>query len=219
MTTGDEPSVGHIPAFQQTAFDCPYCGAYAHQNWASVYYAISGSSSYAHYELARFSQCSRCREFGWWRGREMIYPGERFGPQPHEDMPGSVRALYEEAREVGTVSKRSAAALLRLALQILIDEIEPGSGSINDKVAALVRSGLDPQVQQAMDTVRIVGNNAVHPGQIDLDDEPEWVPVLFVLLNLIVEQVVSRPRQVADLFAALPATAQAQVARRDQPQQ
>ncbi len=218
MTTGDEPSVGHIPAFQQTAFDCPYCGAYAQQNWASVYYAISGSSSYAHYELARFSQCSRCREFGWWRGREMIYPGERFGPQPHEDMPGSVRALYEEAREVGTVSKRSAAALLRLALQILIDEIEPGSGSINDKIAALVRRGLDPQVQQRWTPCGSWATTQSTPGRLTLMMSL-WVPALFVLLNLIVEQVVSRPRQVADLFAALPATAQAQVARRDQPQQ
>ena len=113
------------------------------------------------------------------------------------------------------MSKKSAAALLRLALQVLVDDLEPGSGTINDKIGALVQKGLDPGVQQAMDVLRVVGNNAVHPGQIDLDADDALLLALFGLLNLIVDQVITRPKMLAGLFGSLPQTAQDGVARRD----
>jgi hypothetical protein len=150
-----------------------------------------------------------------WRGEMMVYPMRRTGPSPHADMPTDVLAVYEEARDVSAISKKSAAALLRLALQILADDLEQGSAPINTKIGALVKRGLDPQVQQAMDVVRVVGNNAVHPGQIDLDGDDDLLPALFALINLIVEQVITRPKAVAGLFGSLPPSAQAAVARRD----
>jgi len=44
-------------------------------------------------------------------------------PVAHEAMPDSITALYTEAREIGARSPKSAAALLRLALQHLLIEI------------------------------------------------------------------------------------------------
>jgi hypothetical protein len=131
-------------------------------------------------------------------------------------MPDDVLAVFNEAREVAPMSKKSAAALLRLALQMLVDDLEPGSAAINAKIGALVKRGLDPQVQQAMDVVRVVGNNAVHPGQIDLDGDDQLLPALFGLVNMIVEQVITRPKVVAELFGSLPPAARAGVAKRDQ---
>jgi len=131
-------------------------------------------------------------------------------------MPDDVRVLYEEAQDVSGVSKKSAAALLRLALQVLVDELERGNENLDKKIGKLVARGLDPGVQQAMDVVRVVGNNAVHPGQIDLEsDDGELTTALFGLLNLIVEQVVSRPKRLAELFGTLPPGALEGIARRD----
>ena len=209
--------VDHLPRFGSEAFDCPLCGAYAHQHWGQIWAQQPKQSGAAQVDEREwiFSFCARCGEPSLWMKQQLFYPRDRVGPAPHGDMPEDVQSLYEEAREVSSTSRRSAAALLRLALQVLVDQLQPGPGDINKKIGQLVRAGLDPQVQQAMDVLRVVGNNAVHPGQIDLDSDGELVPALFGLLNVIVEQVVARPRQLADLYGALPAGAQAAIARRD----
>lgn len=130
-------------------------------------------------------------------------------------MPDNVRAVYDEARSIAGLSRKSAAALLRLALQMLVDELEPTRGDINAKIGILVGRGLGAEVQQAMDVLRIVGNNAVHPGQIDLDGDDVLVPSLFALLNLIVERMIAQPKRIAGLYELLPDGARAAIDRRD----
>ncbi|GII05306.1 hypothetical protein Pta02_73140 [Planobispora takensis] len=61
-----------------------------------------------------------------------------------------------------------------------------------------MQDGLHPQTQQAMDVLRVVGNNAVHPGEIGPDDDPELVPGLFMLVNPVVEQMISRCGRATD---------------------
>src|SRR5690606_29311875 len=63
--------------------------------------------------------------------------------------------------------------------------------------------------------VRVVGNNAVHPGQIDVDADDEWLGALFMLMNLIVEQMIARPKHIQSLMAKLPSGALDAIARRD----
>jgi hypothetical protein len=58
-------------------------------------------------------------------------------------------------------------------------------------------------VQKALDAVRVIGNDAVHPGQIDTDD-PDTVGKLFSLTNLIVEYMITLPKQVDDIYSGLP---------------
>ncbi|QJP98583.1 hypothetical protein C6Y56_15935 [Pseudomonas fluorescens] len=88
--------------------------------------------------------------------------------------------------------------------------------NINDDIKALVQKGLAPQVQQALDLVRVTGNQAVHPGEMSLEDSPEHVTIMFEMINLIVEELIARPKQIAERFGKLPAGALAAIAKRDE---
>ena len=66
-------------------------------------------------------------------------------------------------------------------------------------------TGLPVEIQQAMDALRVIGNESVHPGQIDLDGaDSEVVDTLFALLNAIVEDRISKPKQVRQMYALIP---------------
>ena len=58
-------------------------------------------------------------------------------------------------------------------------------------------------------------NHAVHPGQIDLQDKPDTAESLFLLVNLVVDVMISRKSQIAELFEALPQSERTKIARRD----
>jgi hypothetical protein len=87
--------------------------------------------------------------------------------------------------------------------------------NINDDIASLVSKGLPVEVQQALDFCRVIGNNGVHPGEIDLNDTPEVAHSLFSMVNFIVEDRISRPKKVAELYGKLPEAARAAIAKRD----
>ena len=129
-------------------------------------------------------------------------------------MPEAVTKCYQEAAGICTISPRGAAALLRLALQILCGELGEDGKNINTDIAALVKRGLPPQVQQSLDIVRVTGNNAVHPGQIDTDSQ-DVVTTLFSLLNVVVEYMITLPKQISETYAQLPQPARDAIDKRD----
>ena len=66
-----------------------------------------------------------------------------------------------------------------------------------------------------MDVLRVVGNNAVHPGQIELKDDKATALKLFDALNLVVERLISTPKKIGELFQGLPDGALEQIEKRD----
>ena len=137
------------------------------------------------------------------------------GPAPNPDLPDKVRADYEEAGRILTLSPRGAAALLRLAIQKLCAELGEKGKKIDEDVASLVKKGLSPLVQKALDSVRVIGNEAVHPGTLDLKDDVDTATRLFELVNIIAEQMISNPKHVEDLYAKLPEEKKKAIEKRD----
>lgn len=145
----------------------------------------------------------------------MLVPNDAAAPMPHPDIPEELKEDYEEARGVLAKSPRSSAALLRLCIQKLCAVLGEKGKNINDDIAELVKKGLPVPIQQALDIVRVIGNEQVHPGELDVRDDPEIAGQLFELINLIVEDRIARPKQIQALYSRLPQGKRDAIAKRD----
>lgn len=202
------------PKHQVPNFHCIHCGVYAMQYWGAFLYK-GGSQGYTTHQKLDYCICGHCHKWSVWYEERMIVPSDAPVPPAHPDMPQECIAEYNEARAIVGLSPRAASALLRLALQKLLAVLGEKGKNINDDIASLVSKGLPPQVQQALDFCRVVGNNAVHPGAIDLNDTPEIAHHIFTMMNFIVEDRVSRPKHIASLYAKLPEDARKAIEGRD----
>lgn len=161
------------------------------------------------------SECFNCKELTVWLYDCIIFPASGDGPSPNLDLPEEIRKDYLEASSIINLSPRGSCALSRLAIQRLL-KVLGGSGSdINKDIGTLVSKGLDQRIQKALDIVRVVGNNAVHPGQVDLADNRSTAETLLRLINLIADKMISEPKQVDAIYSMLPTGALDAIERRD----
>ena len=122
-------------------------------------------------------------------------------PPPSENMPAEIRALYEDARRV--IESRSANALLRVACEDLcrIKGIPRGRDGFYGTIQNLrEREGTSITLTDALDAIRITGNDAVHGNETDYDIPLEK---LFNLVNIIVDEW-RKADEVASVYEALP---------------
>lgn len=221
----------HTPPTQESPkFNCPHCGVFSRQIWSPFYPEItlgnvSGSTSYkvsthnsaGKYEAEMFHVCVcyYCNKFSIWYLEKMIHPAASVAPLPSSDLPEDLKKDYEEARTIATQSPRGAAALMRLVIQKLCVELGESGRNINTDIKELVKKGLPEKIQKALDTVRVVGNNAVHPGTIDISDTPETAYNLFSLVNIIVQFMITQPRMVDAIYEQLPESSKEAIEKRD----
>jgi len=196
------------PVFEAEQFHCLHCSVYAKQTWGIL--RIDGSPT-----DFKYSKCHHCYKKCYWYKGKMIVPSEAHVSPPHKDLPEACLLEYNEARDIASRSPRAAAALLRLAVQKLMIELGEKGKNINNDIGSLVSKGLPVEVQQALDYCRVIGNNGVHPGEIELNDNPEITNSLFEMINFIVEDRISRPKKVAELYSILPKGALEAVEKRD----
>lgn len=199
------------PADSTKQFHCIHCGVYSAQTWDVLtfgYHSVNVSP-------ISCCSCNHCHKLSFWYEGRMIVPSDAPVAPPHADMPASIFGEYNEARSVFGNSPRAAVALLRLAIQKLMVELGEKGENINADIKALVAKGLPVQVQQAFDYCRVVGNNAVHPGEINLNDTPDMGQHLFSMINFIVEDRITRPKHIASLYEKLPGSAREAIEKRD----
>ena len=212
----------HVPpTYRGDAFNCPHCGAFSKQRWYVHRLLLSlREDDWSNAEDVDYSQtsarCDRCGKESYWFEQKMLYPDTGVSPLPHPDMPSNVTRDYMEARDIMIKSPRGAAALLRLCVQLLMPHLEESGDNINNDIANLVERGLNSDIQKALDIVRVTGNNAVHPGQMDLRDDHETATALFGLINVIVDSMISQPKRIQELYQRLPQGARDAIDRRDQ---
>lgn len=199
----------HIaPAVGQASFHCPHCGVLSEQTWSSHiqchYQGLlpNGSHGNTKYVLedTLTSKCGHCKQISLWINNKMVYPLTGNVEMANPDLPDDIKNDYNEAKDIVNISPRGAAALLRLAVQKLCIHLGEKGKNINEDIKNLVKKGLPETMQQALDSVRVIGNNAVHPGTIDLDDNIEIAYALFGFVNIICEMLISQPKKVKEYY-------------------
>ncbi|WP_104697775.1 MULTISPECIES: DUF4145 domain-containing protein [unclassified Helicobacter] len=212
------------PEFKKETFNCPHCGAFAQIAWNDLYNYYQDIQLRNGYYVAMGACCQK--EMIWQKSNndtKMIYPRQLATP-PIEDMPEKVKEIYKEASLVLGDSPRASCALLRLALQELMiylrdnyeDYRDLKGKKIDDDIGILVKNhNLSVNIQRALDSIRIIGNNAVHPKELDINDNPDIAEKLFKMINLIVKEMITRPREINELYATTPQGARDAIEKRD----
>lgn len=217
------------PQYLLEAFNCPRCGVLVPQMWFTI--AKDGIANTlikkienpardrvrngigAHNQQFRIdwdltiSICTHCHQYTIWENQNFIYPYENELPEPHEDMFKDVKGIYQEARDVYKHSPRAAAALLRLAIEIMIPQLEEYNikkSTINNMIGELVEKDIPEHIQQGLDSIRIYGNEGIHPGEISLNDNQDNVMFLFDLINIMVDELITRRKKIRSFYDKLP---------------
>ena len=203
------------PKFNEGQFHCIRCGVFAAQRWLPTHFTWGHPIDTG----VRLSICSHCNEYTFWYEEKMVIPAEAPIEPPHPDLPEDCKIDYIEARNIFVKSPRSAAALLRLCIQKLMPYLSEKGENLNDDIKSLVSKGLPVLVQKALDYCRVVGNNAVHPGEIEINDTPEIAQNLFDMINYIVEDRITRPNEIERLYNQLPEESRKAIEKRDAKEQ
>lgn len=164
-----------------------------------------------------FTRCFSCRGITIWHRNNILYPSSEISTHPNDDLPPDIKIDFIEAQKIYKTSPRGAAALLRLCIQKICNYLEIKDKNIDSAIASLVKKGLDSRIEQALDIVRVVGNEAVHPGQLDLKDDRETAEELFSLVNIIADAMISQPKRIAELYAKLPESKRNAIEKRERP--
>ena len=206
------------PSITANSYTCPHCNTISqmesqcHHFNSDLYTYKSGGLGIRN--RLTIHRCQYCGRKIIWNDDTYIYPD--MPEEPNPDMPEEVKQLYNEAGLIYNKSPRAACALLRLAVDKLCNELGETDRDINNNIRALVKKGLPQSVQQALDVVRVVGNKAVHPGQIafDVDDEAT-ATMLMRLLNMIVDRMITEPNEIDSLYQGLPESVRESIDKRD----
>lgn len=161
------------------------------------------------------SQCYSCDQLTVWRKDSIIYPAARHGEEPNSDLPEDVKLDFEEARTILELSPRGAAALIRLCIQKLCKHLGGKGRDLDADIGMLVSKGLPEEVKQALDVVRVIGGEAVHPGQINLNDNRDVAAKLFTLVNMIADRMITKPTELEKLHGMIPPQKLEAIKRRD----
>ncbi|MFX0201285.1 MAG: DUF4145 domain-containing protein [Candidatus Hodarchaeota archaeon] len=253
------------PSIKETAFCCPYCGAFTTQHWLSLYAQyhedkyptpsipdreakdrllknaevpeeaksrilewyqkmltgniffekIDGKSMYRDVNNLFLSECYNCKQISVWVHERLVFPNQKEGSEPNQDLPEDIIRDFEEARSIVGLSPRGAAALLRLTIQKLCIYLGEKGKNLDEDIASLVSKGLNPLIQKSLDIVRVIGNEAVHPGVIDLRDDRDTANELFDLINSIADQMITHLKNVEKLYERLPASKREAIKKRN----
>lgn len=200
-------------------FECPHCSIHSSQNF--INFPESGEcDEYGTTWKAYFGfKCDKCKKTHIYTAsinadsdhRDLynpyiIYPHENIPrdiPPVCNDLPEDIKNDYNEAAMIVEISPRGATALLRLCIQKLCHNHFDKKVKIDAAIKQLNIGTSNKDFIKALDIVRVIGNEAVHPGQMDLKDDHDTAKSLFELVNYITSNMV-QSEKIKKQYESLP---------------
>lgn len=189
-------------------FTCPHCETLT----THEYMRISGD--YAEKDIS-YTMCNNCSEVILWEDENLVYPIGNLGLPPIEGMPKKIKEIYNEASKIVNLSPRASCGLLRLAVETLLNDMDIEGKTLDNKIGNLVKKGLPEEIQKSLDSLRVIGNDALHDGQMDLNNNVDTAKQLFDILNFIVEEQINRPKRIKAIYDSLPENKKEGIKNRD----
>ena len=199
---------------------CPHCGAKTQQKYMNKFigtyqYTLTTKSYPKHIsthetnktEIKDISmlQCTACEKYIIFNRETQIYPIIANIEDPNPDMPEDIKKDYDEARNIYNLSVRGSCALLRLALDKLLIYLDIKGKTLFNKINAYCdRFEPDETMKQALHSIRIVGNESVHPGTFNVEDNKDIALLLFEILNDIAYEHITKKKKREEMFKKLP---------------
>jgi len=129
-----------------------------------------------------------------------LHPEASLAEEPNEDLERSIKKDYEEPAKILSGSPSAAAALLRRAVERLCQQLVREGGEkkgLAENIKKLENDHrLAPGISEMLDTMRLAGNKAVHPGGFFEDGDNQDIAIgLFALINQIAHEAITVPRK------------------------
>ena len=159
--------------------------------------------------------CTSCGDITIWLNNEMIYPLTSNAPLPNSDMPKKIQEIYSEARNIIQFSPRASCVLLRLCVEEICDDVQAKGNDLNEKIAYLVSQGLHKRIKDSLDAVRVIGGQAAHPLQLQINEKPEIAEILFKLINTISSWAYTEKKELDVIDKLIPRSKKEAIRKRD----
>ena len=85
-------------------------------------------------------------------------------PHPADSLPMDIKDIYSEAGEVLNDSTRASGALMRLALELLLQHINGNTLKLNDNINELIKKNTPGPIIKGASILRVNGNDILHTG-------------------------------------------------------
>ena len=183
---------------------CPHCQTAIHADR----FQLGATNNSDGFWSAFYSECPACEKTTISLSRQnsnwIVYPRSSVRPTAPQEAEEGLRELYNEASVIANESPRAAGALLRRALQQLIqDRAGIKRRDLNSEINDLAQSGQLPSyISDILDSVRVVGNFAAHPiksttsGSV-IDVEIGEVELCFDVLDALFDFYYVQPARIA----------------------
>ncbi|WP_078549253.1 DUF4145 domain-containing protein [Litchfieldia alkalitelluris] len=228
--------------FKREIFTCPYCNGDEKQNWfhfkdkldkenkidsvkigASIALKgiplitkFNGTINYKMLSELSFSICAGCTGYIIWKSGIRLYPNEITLPKSSKYMPKDAADIFEEARLIFDASPRSSSALLRLSLEMILRSIlNENKKTLNQMIGQLATENIDEHTKKGLDILRYYGNQSVHTGEINIEEDKDSVIFLFDLINYIVDDLIGKKQKIDEQYSKIPHAVRKAILKRD----
>ncbi len=135
------------PRVNTYAFNCLHCGVYAKQDWyfTFVYGNADKDNPNQTYnrkklEEMKVSKCTHCDDIVIWSRENMLIPRGMEVQEPPGDVPDKIKEIYIVAGKVFNDSPRASGALIRMALELLLQFINKNDLGLDKNITELIKS-------------------------------------------------------------------------------